>query len=62
MEGRTVDVRAVQANVERARAEKPDASVVVSAAKAADAGIMVQVLDQARKAGALNVSIASEIE
>src|SRR5690606_3298199 len=29
MDRRTVDVRAVQANVERARAEKPDSTVVV---------------------------------
>ncbi|MDX1454288.1 MAG: biopolymer transporter ExbD [Gammaproteobacteria bacterium] len=58
--GRTVDVRAVQANVERARAEKPDATVVVSAAKEADAGVMVRVIDQARLAGAKNVSIASD--
>ena len=62
MEGRTVDVRAVQANVERARAEKPDATVVVAADAASNAGILVQVIDQARLAGATNVSLASDVE
>ncbi|MCG8435409.1 MAG: biopolymer transporter ExbD [Gammaproteobacteria bacterium] len=57
--GRITDVRAVQANVERSRAEKPDASVVVVAHKDADAGILVRVIDQARLAGVDKVSIAS---
>ncbi|MEE8119254.1 MAG: biopolymer transporter ExbD [Gammaproteobacteria bacterium] len=57
--GRSVDIRAVRANVERNRAEKPDASVVVVAHRDADAGLLVQVIDQARQAGAQNVSIAS---
>ena len=56
---RMVDIRAVRANVERNRAEKPDASVVVVAHKDSDSGILVQVIDQARQAGAKNVSIAS---
>ena len=60
MEGRTIDVGAVQANVERARAEKPDATVVVAAGKDSNAGTLVRVIDQARKAGANNVSIASD--
>ncbi|MDX1443484.1 MAG: biopolymer transporter ExbD [Gammaproteobacteria bacterium] len=60
MGGRTVDIGAVQANVERARAEKPDATVVVAAGKDSNAGILVRVIDQARQAGALNVSIASD--
>ena len=62
MEGRTIDVRAVQANVERARAEKPDATVVVAADSNSNAGVLVQVIDQARLAGATNVSLASEVE
>jgi biopolymer transport protein ExbD len=62
MSGRTVDVGAVQANVERARAEKPDATVVVAASKDSNAGILVRVIDQARMAGATNVSIASDAD
>ncbi len=57
--GRSVDIRAVRANVERNRAEKPNASVVVVGHKDSDSGILVQVIDQARQAGAENVSIAS---
>lgn len=62
MDGRTIDVRAVQANVERARAEKPDATVVVAADADSNAGVLVRVIDQARLAGATNVSLASDVE
>jgi biopolymer transport protein ExbD len=56
---RVVDVRAVRANVERLHAEKPDDPVVVVADKAAETGILVQVLDQVRQGGVQNVSIAA---
>ena len=56
---RVVDVRAVRANVERLHAEKPDDPVVVVADKAAETGILVQVLDQVRQGGVENVSIAA---
>ena len=56
---RVVDVRAVRANVERMHAEKPDDPVVVVADKAAETGILVQVLDQVRQGGVENVSIAA---
>ncbi len=57
---RRVDIRAVQANVQSALAAKPEASVVVVADRDADAGLLVQVIDQARQAGADNVSLAAE--
>ena len=59
MEGRAVDIRAVRANVERLRAEKPDAAVIIATSKAAQTGILVQVIDQAKEAGASNISVAS---
>jgi biopolymer transport protein ExbD len=59
MDRRTVDVRAVRANVERAHAEKPDAAVVVVTDKDSPTGVLVQVLDQARVGGVENVSIAA---
>jgi biopolymer transport protein ExbD len=59
MDRRTIDVRAVRANVERAHAEKPDASVVVVTEKESPTGVLVQVLDQARLGGVQNVSIAA---
>ncbi len=57
---RRVDIRAVHANVQSALAAKPDSSVVVVADRDADAGLLVQVIDQAREAGAENVSLAAE--
>ncbi|NNF50814.1 MAG: biopolymer transporter ExbD [Gammaproteobacteria bacterium] len=57
---RRVDIRAVQANVQSALAAKPEASVVVVSDRDADAGLLVQVIDQARQAGAQNVSLAAE--
>jgi biopolymer transport protein ExbD len=56
---RRVDVRAVRANVERLLAENPESAVVVQAAEDAENGTFVRVLDQARLAGAINVSIAA---
>ena len=56
---RPVDVLAVRANIVSGLASKPDASVVVIADRAADSGFIVQVVDQARLAGAENVSIAA---
>lgn len=59
VEDRAVDLRAVRANIESGLARKPQASVVVVAHRAADAGLMVRVVDQARLAGAANVSLAA---
>lgn len=57
---RPVDIRAVRANVESELATKgADTSVVVIANRAADSGLMVQVIDQARLAGAHQVSLAA---
>ena len=56
---KTVDIGGVRPNVERLRAENPDAAVVVAAEVGSPTGIMVQVIDQARQAGAQGVSIAS---
>lgn len=59
VEDRAVDLRAVRANIETGLARKPQASVVVVAHRAAEAGLMVRVVDQARLAGAANVSLAA---
>ena len=57
---RPVDIRAVRANVESELATKgADTSVVVIANRAADSGLMVQVIDQARLAGDHQVSLAA---
>ncbi len=56
---RLTDIRAVRANIESALASKPEATVVVISDRDADAGLLVQVIDQARVAGADNVSLAA---
>jgi biopolymer transport protein ExbD len=56
---RSVDIRAVRANIERLHAQRPDDSVVVVAEKGAQTGILVQVIDQVRQGGIQNVSIAA---
>ncbi len=60
MENRTIDRRAVRANVERMHAENPEGSVIILADKAAKTGLLIEVMDQARLAGVANVSIAAE--
>ena len=56
---RLTDIRAVRANVESGLALKPDASVVIAASRQSDAGLLVRVVDQARVAGAGQVSLVA---
>ena len=56
---RLTDIRAVRANIVSGLAQKPDASVVIAAARDADVGILVRVVDQARIAGAQQVSLVA---
>jgi len=56
---RMVDIRAVRANIETGLSSNPDASVVVISHRDSDAGLLVQVIDQARLAGAQSVSLAA---
>ena len=57
---RRVDIRAVQANIERLKAENPQGSVVIQADKKATTDILIQVMDASRAAGAYDVSIAAQ--
>ena len=59
MERRSIDVRAVRANVERMLAESPKASVVVLADETAYTGLLVQVMDQVRLAGVTDIAVAA---
>jgi biopolymer transport protein ExbD len=56
---RTVDVRAVRANVERLHAIKPDWGVMVLADENAEAGLLVQVVDQVRQGGVENITFGT---
>ncbi len=60
VDNRTVDIRAVEANVQNLLSANPDAPVVVSSHRDSESGLMVRVIDQARRAGATNVSIATD--
>ncbi len=55
---RLIDKDAVQANVERFHAEKPNGPVVVVANTKSPVGIVVSVMDRVRLGGVRNVSIA----
>jgi biopolymer transport protein ExbD len=56
---RTVDIRAVRANVERLHAIKPDWGVMVVADEDADAGLLVEVVDQVKLGGVDNITFGS---
>ena len=58
-EGRRIDVRSVRAHVERALAEAPEGGVVIVADRRSETGVVVQVMDQCRQAGASDVSLAA---
>lgn len=57
---RRVDVRAVQANIERLHAENPQGTVVIQADKKATTEVLIKVMDASRAAGILDVSIATQ--
>ncbi|ALO44684.1 ExbD/TolR family protein [Pseudoalteromonas sp. SS15] len=57
---RQIDIRAVQANIERLKAENPQGSVVIQADKKATTELLIKVMDASRAAGAFDVSIAAQ--
>lgn len=60
MSKRMIAMDAVRPYVEAARGESPESSVVIVADRFAPAGIVIQVMDQARMAGVTNVAIATQ--
>ncbi|AOW78300.1 biopolymer transporter ExbD [Colwellia sp. PAMC 20917] len=57
---RRIDIRAVQANIERLKAENPQGTVVIQADKASTTDTLIKVMDAARSAGVFDVSIAAQ--
>ncbi|MDP5028882.1 MAG: biopolymer transporter ExbD [Paraglaciecola sp.] len=57
---RRIDVRAVQANIERLKAENPQGSVVIQADRKANVETLIKVMDASRAAGVFDVSIAAQ--
>jgi biopolymer transport protein ExbD len=56
---RTVDVRAVRANVERLHAIKPEWGVMIVAHENADTGTLISVADQVREGGVQNITFGT---
>ena len=56
---RQVDPRSIRPNIERLHAENPQGAVVIQADKDSKNGLLVEVMDQARLAGAVGISIAA---
>ncbi|HFD79084.1 MAG TPA: biopolymer transporter ExbD [Gammaproteobacteria bacterium] len=59
---RAVDIRSVRAVIERLMAQNPAGGVVIQGDRSAHIGLLVEVMDQVRKAGVRNVSIAATPE
>lgn len=57
---RQVDKRAVRANVEKGLAESPGAAVIIVADALSNTETLIDVMDQARLAGAQSVSVATD--
>jgi len=60
MDNQEVDVRAVRAGVEKLLAENPQGSVVIQADRKSKSGVLMQVMDQVRQAGAPATAIATD--
>lgn len=56
---RQTDIRLVRANIQASLVDMPGAPVVVAAGRDSDAGLLVRVVDQARVAGAEQVSMVA---
>ena len=56
---RDVDIRSVRANVERMHAENPEAPVIIQPHPDSRTETMIHVMDSARQAGVLKVSLAA---
>lgn len=57
---RRIDIRAVQANIERLKAENPQGTLVIQADKKSTTEVLIKVMDSARAAGVYDVSIAAQ--
>ncbi len=57
---RKVDVRAVQANIERLYAENPQGTVVIQADRKSTTDVLIKVMDASRAAGIQDVAIAAQ--
>ena len=59
LKGRLIERQAVQANLEREKAEKPDSTLIVAAHPDAETDALVTILDAAAAVGVASVSVAT---
>lgn len=59
VKGRVLEPKAMQANLEREKAEKPTSPLIVAAHPEADTEALVTILDAARAVGIESVSVAT---
>jgi biopolymer transport protein ExbD len=59
VDNREVDIRAVRANVERIKAVRPKAGVLVVADQNAPSGVVIDVIDAARLAHVYNITFST---
>ena len=62
VKGRVLEAEAVQANLEREKAEKPTSPLIVAAHPDADTEALVTILDAARAVGIESVNVATEAQ
>lgn len=60
IDNQQVDIRAVRAHVQRLHAQNPEGTVIITADKRSQSGLMVDVMDQVRLAGVSNIAIAAQ--
>jgi biopolymer transport protein ExbD len=59
LHGRMLESQAVEANLEREKAEKPDSPLIIAAHPEAETEILVTILDAAEAVGVESVSVAT---
>jgi len=59
LKGRMLERKAVEANLEREKAEKPDSPLIIAAHPDADTDALVAILDAAAAVGVASVSVAT---
>jgi biopolymer transport protein ExbD len=62
VKGRVLEPRAIQANLEREKAEKPNSPLIVAAHPDADTEALVTILDAAQAVGIESVSVATNTQ
>jgi biopolymer transport protein ExbD len=62
MDKREVELSGVRQMVEQARNESPESTVVIIADERSETGILIDLMDQVRLGGILNISVAAQPE